>query len=128
MIGARASLAMEETETYALDPPTLSVDLEQRQAEPILATFELEREERVRARFSVLRREASPSLRGYAMATLCRLHLERPALATRAAILSTPVISRADAIAGLDLVAELEGDGELTDHLLAGLGHFLAVD
>lgn len=67
------------------------------------------------------------SRHGYTVATLCRMHLERPALATRAAILSTPVITRADAIAALDLVAEVD-DAELTDHLLASLRRFLTVE
>ena len=82
-------------------------------------------EERVRARFSAVRREESPSLHGYTLATLCRMHLAEPKLATRGAILAKGISTRADAIGALNLVAESDGDGELTDHVLASLRSFL---
>jgi hypothetical protein len=62
------------------------------------------------------------------MATVARLHLAQPKLATRGAILAKGISTKADAITALDLVAELDGDAELTDHLLAGLRRFLTVD
>ena len=86
----------QEQETYALDPGP-HVEVEQ-PCEPILATCELEPEERARARFSAVRREASPSLHGYTMATLCRMHLAEPKLATRGAILAKGIITKADTI------------------------------
>jgi len=71
-------------------------------------------------------RELHPN--GYTMAALCRLHLAEPLLATRGAILAKGIVIKADAITALDLVAELDGDRELTDHLLANLRTYLAVD
>ena len=77
------------------------------------------------ARFSAVRREPASSLHGYTLATLCRMHLAEPKLATRGAILAKGIVTKADAINALNLVAELDGDGELTDHLLASLRSFL---
>ena len=56
------------------------------------------------------------------------MHLERQAFATSAAIMSMPISTKADAMATIDLAAELDGDGELTNHLLASLRAFLSVD
>jgi hypothetical protein len=129
MTGTLANLATEETETYGLDPgPHLEVEPE---SAPILAACEIEAERttRMAARFSAVPREPASSLAGYTMATLCRMHLQRQALATRAAILTTMGIStKVDAIAAVDLVAKLDGDGELVDHLLDSLRAFLTVD
>lgn len=119
----------QQQQTYALDPPTLSADLEERQAEPILATCEIEAEERAKARFSIATpRECACSYRGMGLAALARLHMIEPRLATRAALLSQSIVTRADAIAAVDLAAALEGDGQLTDHLLVLLRQFLTVD
>ena len=78
------------------------------------------------ARFSAVRREPASSLHG-TMATLCRMHLAEPKLATRGAILAKGIVTKADAITALNLVAELDGDGELIDHVLASLRAFLSL-
>ena len=81
------------------------------------------------ARFSAVRqRERSPSLTAYTLASLCRMHLIEPKLATREALLPKRIATKADAVAAVHLVAELEGDAELTDHLLTSLRAFLQVD
>jgi hypothetical protein len=49
-------------------------------------------------------------------------------MATRTAILTMPISTKAAAIGAVDLVAELDGDGELTGHLLASLRRFLTVE
>ena len=38
------------------------------------------------------------------------------------------ITTKIDAVAAIDLVAELEGDAELIDHLLTSLRAFLPVD
>ena len=64
---------------------------------------------------------------GLEMAAIARKHLSEPKLASRAALLGMQAVTKADAVAALDLVAGLEGDGELTDHLLGSLRSFLEV-
>ena len=120
------TLANAAEEPVSLDPPTLSTNLED--ADAILCVAELHAEERAKARFSIATpKEPASSLHGFTLATLCSLHLAEMKLATRGAILAKGISTKSDAIAALDLVAEL-GDGELTDHLLAGLRSFLLVD
>ena len=81
------------------------------------------------ARFSAVRqRERSPSLTGDTLASLCRMHLQHPKIGTREAILAKRIATKADAVAAVDLVAELEGDAELIDHLLTSLRAFLQID
>ena len=124
---AMRTLAQEQ-ESYALDPgPVIESETPR---EPILTTGELQAEAQARmaARFSAVRRERSPSLTGYTLASLCRMHLIEPKLATREAILARLIVSESDAVAAVDLVAELESDAELTDHLLTALRSFLLVE
>jgi hypothetical protein len=96
-------------------------------AEPILCATELGRE--MAARFSATKQK--PSCRcyvGLGIAAIARKHLSEPKLASRAALMRMPVVTRVDAISALDLVAELEGNAELTDHLLTALRAFLQID
>jgi hypothetical protein len=118
MTGTQLDLA--EVETIALDPPTLSADIEERQAGAPPAWP-----------------QDSLPCRGRLVTKPAWLHPGDPmpdALAAARAcdqernIVSTPVITRADDIAALDLVEGLDGDGELVDHLLASLRAFLTVD
>ena len=99
--------------------------------EPILTTGELTGRSPGQdgsENFSAVRRERSPSLTGYTLASLCRMHLIDPKLATWGAILAKRITTKADAVAAVDLVAELEGHAELTDHLLTSLRAFLQID
>jgi hypothetical protein len=100
-------------------------------AEPILAVAEIQAEAEARAwaRFSIATpKEPASSLAGYSFATLARMHLQDQRMATRTALLTMPISTKADAVAGIDLVSELDGDGELTDHLLASLRRYLLID
>ena len=84
---------------------------------------------RMAARFSAVRqREWSPSLTGYTLASLCRMYLHQPKIGTRAPLLAKRITTKADAVAAVDLVAELDGHAELTDHLLTALRAFLQID
>ena len=122
-------ISFQFLEPDSLDPAPYEIESETPR-EPILTTGELvaEAQATMAARFSAVRRERSPSLTGYTLASLCRMHLIEPKLATRGAILARRITTNADAVAAVDLVAELEGDAELIDHLLTSLRAFLQID
>ena len=119
-----------QEQDFVLDPSPAYVEVEpSTPSEPILAACEIDAEAQAHmaARLSAVSRDRQ-SWRGYSMETLCRMHLAEPKLATRGAILAKGIVTKADAINALNLVAELDGDGELIDHLLASLRSFLAVE
>jgi hypothetical protein len=104
--------------------------------EPILAVCELNAE--TRAKLSAVQRRdpdqaahnprAAPSMRGLTFDSIARQHLVEPRMATRGALLAKPIITKADAIAGIDLIACLESDAELVLATALGLRQYLAVD
>ena len=79
-------------------------------SEPILAACEIDAEAQAHmaARLSAVSRDRQSFWRGYSMETLCRMHLAEPKLATRGAILAKGIVTKADAINALNLVAELD--------------------
>jgi hypothetical protein len=55
------------------------------------------------------------------------MHAQHPGYATRERILSSTIRTKGDALSALALVQALDGDGEVSDHLLASLRQFLQI-
>jgi hypothetical protein len=111
------------------------IDLEERPA-PTLTTGELSRETKLRLS-AVQRRDPEESafnpraalpLRGLTFDAIARQHMMEPRMATRGALLSKPIITRADALAGIDLIACLDGDSELLQATAKALRQYLDAD
>ena len=97
-------------------------------ADERLTNHELNLELAAKRLSAVRKPKACNCCTGLTLATVGRMHLRQPKIGTRGVILSGGISTKADAIAAVDLAAELEGDGELTDHLLTSLRAFLEID
>ena len=114
---------MIELESLDLAP---ALGVEERNAAPILAVCEMERE-RAAARFSAVKHKVS-AYAGLSLAELCREHLAAPNESTRATILSTPLTTRAEALATFSVIEADSEDQELAARLLKGLRSYLSAD
>ncbi len=122
MTGEPAISALESVPS--LDPAPYQIESETPR-EPILCVAEIDAE--VRAKFSAVKpKQSCNCYHGMTFATVARKHLAEPGASTRAALLTMPVTTRADAMVALDLLA-LGDDAELRAHLIAGLRSFLDV-
>jgi hypothetical protein len=120
----------------SLDPLPATDEAEwrdQERFEPILCASEISAE--TRAKLSAVRSEhdphnpkSSPSLRGLTFDSIARQHMVKPRMATRGALLAKPIVTKADALAGVDLIECLDGDAELVEATAQSLRMFLAVD
>jgi hypothetical protein len=91
---------------------------------PILAACELRRE--TRAKLSAVK-QSCQCFDGISLAELARMHITEPRVATRTALLTLPLSTRADALAALNvLAADADVDTDLCARLIAGLREFIA--
>jgi hypothetical protein len=79
-------------------------------------------------RFSIAKREpCARSYVGMGFDEIARLHILRPEPATRTALLTMNVSTKADALAALDLLGGNAGDTYLDERLVDALRQFLGV-
>jgi hypothetical protein len=78
------------------------------------------------AETTVARTSQSPSYTGLGFDELCRMHLSKPERATRSALLTSAIVSRADALASLGVIANTD-DALLHERLVGKLHVYLSV-
>src|SRR5262245_37413031 len=87
--------------------------------DPLLTNAELARE-------PVSIKLCRPCAAAATFAAICREHLWKLHLVTRANVMAKTVVTRADALGALNLLERHPDDGELRQHLIAQLRRYLS--